>query len=258
MSPLLEARDLCKSFPVPGSKARHLVLRGISLVLDEGRSVGLVGESGSGKSTLGRLLLGLDRPDSGEVLYRGAPLAPYPSPEWRGLRRRMQPVYQDPSSVLDPRWTVRETLEEPLRIHQPGLSSTQRGDRVRDLLDQVGLDGATGARLPSELSGGQKQRVVIARALSLEPEILFADEPVSALDISVQAQILNLLLEIRSRRSLAMIFVSHNIDVVRHMTEETLVLQGGEIVERGPSRTVFETPAHPFTQALVKALPRLG
>jgi peptide/nickel transport system ATP-binding protein len=216
-----------------------------------------VGESGSGKSTLGRLLLGLERPDAGEVLFRGAPMPPCPSPAWRALRRKIQPVYQDPSAVLNPAWTIRDLLEEPLRIHQPGLARAARATAVLDLLDQVGLPAATLSRLPAELSGGQKQRVVIARALALEPELLFADEPVSALDLSVQAQILNLLLDLRARRRMAMLFVSHNIEVVRHMTDRTLVLDQGVFVEEGASREVFDHPVHPFTQALVRALPKL-
>jgi len=257
MSPLLEARGLCRSFPVPGRAERNEVLRGISLALEAGASLGLVGESGSGKSTLGRLLLGLDRPEAGTVHYRGEPMAPPGTPAWRRLRRRLQPVYQDPSAVLNPRWSIREILEEPLRIHQPELAAPPRRARVLELLDQVGLPAAVAGRLPAQLSGGQKQRVVIARALSLEPDLLFADEPVSALDVSVQAQILNLLLELRARRPMALLFVSHNIEVVRHMTERTLVLQGGVIVEEGPSDQLFRNPAHPFTAALVRAVPRL-
>ena len=256
MTPLLEARDLRKSFPVPGG-GRHEVLRGISLALEAGEALGLVGESGSGKSTLGRLLLGLDRPDAGLVRFRGESLPAPGSPAWRALRRRIQPIYQDPSAALNPRWSIREILEEPLRVHQPDLPAPRRRALALGLLDQVGLPAAVAGRLPSQLSGGQKQRVVIARALSLEPELLFADEPVSALDVSVQAQILNLLLELRARRPMAMLFVSHNIEVVRHMTARTLVLQGGVIVEEGPSDQVFRSPAHPFTAALVRAVPRL-
>jgi len=251
MTPLLEARGLGKAFE------GRPVLVDVSLSLEAGCSLGLVGESGSGKSTLGRILLGLDAPDSGTVLYRGEPLAPRPSPGWRALRRRVQPIYQDPAAVLNPLWTLQEILEEPLRIHNPELTREERRARVADLLDQVSLPGELSTRRPSELSGGQKQRVVIARALSLEPELLFADEPVSALDTSVQAQILNLLLDLRQRRNMAMIFVSHNIEVVRHMTERTLVLRDGRIVEEGPSRTVFDHPSHPFTRSLVAALPRL-
>ena len=252
MSPLLEARGLRRSFPVPGRAERNEVLRGVSLSLEAGASVGIVGESGSGKSTLGRLLLGLDRPDSGTVHYQGEPMPGPGTPAWRALRRRLQPIYQDPSAVLNPRWNIQEILEEPLRVQPP-----RRRARVLELLDQVGLPVAVAGRLPAQLSGGQKQRVVIARALSLEPDLLFADEPVSALDVSVQAQILNLLLELRTRRPMALLFVSHNIEVVRHMTGRTLVLQDGVIVEEGPSDELFRHPAHPFTAALVRAVPRL-
>lgn len=251
MSLLLEARDIVRTFQ------GRPVLAGVALALEEGRTLGLVGESGSGKTTLGRILMGLDRPDSGSVLYRGEPMPGAPSRPWRALRRRIQAIHQDPAAVLNPFWTVQEVLEEPFRIHQPRLPRPDRRTRILALLDQVGLPAAMASRRPAELSGGQKQRVVIARALSLEPELLFADEPVSALDTSVQAQILNLLLEVRRERGMAMVIVSHNIDVVRHMAERTLVLRDGRIVEEGPSQRLFDHPEHPFTRALVDALPRL-
>ncbi|BDU74244.1 ABC transporter ATP-binding protein [Mesoterricola silvestris] len=247
---LLEARAIRKAYQ------GRPVLAGVGLALGEGRTLGLVGESGSGKTTFGRILMGLERPDAGEVLYRGEPMPPAGSPAWRALRRRIQAVHQDPSAVLNPFWSIQEILEEPLRVQ--GLARAQRRARIPALLDQVGLPAAVAPRLPAELSGGQKQRVVIARALSLAPDLLFADEPVSALDTSVQAQILNLLLEIRRERAMAMVIVSHNIDVVRHMAERTLVLRDGIIVEEGPSQALFDHPEHPFTRALVGALPRLA
>ncbi len=247
---LLEARGVRKAYQ------GRPVLAGVALALEEGRTLGLVGESGSGKTTFGRILMGLERPDAGEVLYRGAPMPPPRTPAWRALRRKIQAVHQDPAAVLNPGWTVQEALEEPFRVH--GMSRAERRARIPALLDQVGLPGAVASRRPGELSGGQKQRVVIARALSLEPDLLFADEPVSALDTSVQAQILNLLMEVCRERGMAMVIVSHDIGVVRHMAERTLVLRDGAIVEEGPSQAVFDHPEHPFTRALVEALPRLG
>jgi oligopeptide/dipeptide ABC transporter ATP-binding protein len=255
--PLLEVRGLAKHFSVRargrGRRARTLrAVDDVSLTLAAGETLGLVGESGCGKSTLGRTVLGLLTPDAGEVLFDGRPLGG----DDPALRRTAQIVFQDPYTALPPKMRVGRILAEPLRIH--GLVGPRDvAGRVQQLLADVGLKPEHATALPHQLSGGQRQRVGIARALAVEPALIVADEAVSALDVSVQAQILNLLKELQQRRGIAFLFISHDLGVVRYMSHRIAVMYLGRIVELGPAAEVVERPLHPYTQALLAAVPRL-
>ncbi len=233
-------------------------LDGVSLGVEEGRTLGIVGESGSGKSTLGRVLLGLLRPTEGSVRFETQNLGELGAEPLRLLRRQMQLVFQDPYSSLHPRLKVGDAVREPLEVHRPELSALQRDERVLSLFEQVGLKREHLSRLPHEFSGGQRQRIVIARALAAEPKFVVADEPVSALDVSVQAQILNLLLELKERHRLTMAFISHDLKVVRRVCDDVVVLYLGRVVEQATAEKLFATPRHPYTRALLSAIPRLG
>lgn len=253
----LELREVTRSYRAPagfGRGRRLHAVRGVSLTVESGQAVGLVGESGCGKSTLARLAVGLERPDSGEVLLATGDGGRVAAGRRRRVSATVQLVPQDVGASLDPRLTVRASIAEPLAIHRRG-SARVRGERVDALLAEVGLDPSYGTRFPHQLSGGQRQRVVIARALALEPEVLVADEPVAALDVSVRAQVLDLLLEIRRRRSLALLLISHDLAVLRSATDRVDVMYLGRIVESGPTDTVIAAPAHPYTAALVAAFP---
>ncbi|GAC1486136.1 MAG: ATP-binding cassette domain-containing protein [Acetobacteraceae bacterium] len=223
---------------------------GVSLAVAAGRTLGVVGESGCGKSTTGRLALGLEWPDAGSVRFEGAPLPPVGSLAWRRLRARMQLVPQDPLGALDRRLTIAAQVREPLLIH--GRPSGP--DRVEALLDQVGLPPALGRRHPHALSGGQRQRAVLARALATEPALLVLDEPVSALDVSIQAGIVNLLQDLQAERGLAMLFISHDLKVVRQVSHQVAVMYLGRVVEQGDPEAIFSRPAHPYARALVSAI----
>jgi len=263
----VETRDLSKiyisrsirraSWPGSWSRGRSLqvALRGVDLQVMDGDVLGVVGESGSGKSTLARLLLALERPTSGEVYFRGQRVDDRSERERRAMRREMQIVFQDPMGSLDPRMSVRDIIEEPLRsLSVPG----DHGKRVAELLDAVGLPPDVGRNYPHQFSGGQRQRIAIARALAPSPSVLVADEAVSALDVSVRAQILNLLADLIERFSLTMIFISHDMGVVRYLCNRIVVLYQGCIVESGSAGEVFSGPAHPYTRSLLEAVPRLG
>ena len=226
----------------------------VSLALQPGRTLGIVGESGCGKSTTGRLALGLEPPDSGSVQFDGAPMPPAGSPAWRTMRRRLQLVPQDPLGALDRRLRVDRQIAEPLAIHGIG----ERRDRVAALLEDVGLRPDQAARVPHRLSGGQRQRVVLARALATDPDLLVCDEPVSALDVSIQAQIVNLLMTLQERRTIAMLFISHDLRIVRQVSHAVAVMYLGRIVEQGDPDDVFTGPAHPYTRALVGSIPGAG
>lgn len=260
MSALVAAEKLSKHF-----RPRHLFGRGrpvqavteISLSVARGEAVGLVGESGSGKSTIGRLMLGLLTPSGGRVVVDGTELGSAGAATLRRLRRRMQLVFQDPYSSLDPRRTVGTQIADGLAIHRLAPQGERRA-RVEALLSQVGLPPAHADRYPHEFSGGQRQRVGIARALATGPEFLVADEPVSALDVSVQAQVLALLADLRARLGLALLFISHDLPVVRSLCDRTVVLYLGRVMEEGPVADVFERPRHPYTKALLSASPSLG
>lgn len=253
---LAEARGLSKDFPVKGKKGA--LLHGVSQVdlqVYEGETLALVGESGCGKSTLGRLLLGLLPPTEGQVLFDGQDLAQCAPKELRALRRQMQMVFQDTAAALNPRWDVGEILAEPLRIHKlcpPGEYTA----RAEALLERVGLPRHLLGRYPHELSGGQRQRVGIARALAVEPRLVVCDEPVSALDVSVQAQMLNLLLDLQADEGLTYVLVSHDLSVVRHSAGRVCVMFLGRVCEIGPTEEVFTAPRHPYTKLLLAAVPR--
>ncbi|MFC0626404.1 ATP-binding cassette domain-containing protein [Kribbella deserti] len=234
------------------AKVVHAV-RGVSLEIKPGERFGIVGESGCGKSTLLRLLAGLDRPDSGEIFVSGTEISRLPERRLGFLREDLQMVFQDPMSSLDPRMRVRDIIAEPLVVQGHPAS----GERVRELLEAVGLPPDAGARYPHQFSGGQRQRISIARALAPRPRILVADEPVSALDVSVRAQVLNLITELVDSLNLTLIFVSHDLSVVRHVCDRVAVMHAGEVVETGTTGEVYTAPRHPYTRRLVSAIPTL-
>jgi peptide/nickel transport system ATP-binding protein len=251
-TPLLRLRDLRVHYT-----SRRVTVRavdGIDLEVQRGRTLGLVGESGCGKSTLGKAVVRLVKPTAGSIELDGSDLAPLDERSLRPWRRRMQMVFQDPYSSLNPRVDVHDWIEEPLRIHGRGTRA-ERGARVGDLLDRVGLPRTLARRYPSQLSGGQRQRVGIARALALEPELLVADEPTSALDVSIQAQVLALLAQIQAELGLTYLFISHNLGAVRQLADDIAVMYLGRLCEVGPARRILDEPAHPYTVALLSAAP---
>jgi ABC-type glutathione transport system ATPase component len=256
--PVLRMSGVTKEFRLGGMLRRtaHTAVRDVSLDVRRDEVLGLVGESGSGKSTLGRMAIGLIRPTSGGVTVLGRDILSMPRAELRAYRRRMQMVFQDSSNSLNPRMTLAELLEEPYRV-QGLYTPAERSARARAVADEVGLAREWMGRLPHEFSGGQRQRVSIARALALEPELIVADEPVSALDVSVQARVLNLLKDIQQARSLSMLFVSHDMAVVEFMCDRVAVLEQGAVVETGPVSRVLSDPAHDYTRTLLDAVPRL-
>jgi oligopeptide/dipeptide ABC transporter ATP-binding protein len=256
---LVEVRDLRKYYPIPrphpfAGRRYVKAVDGCSFGIREGEIFGLVGESGCGKSTTGRMAAGLEIPTAGSVNFSGFPVAGAGREEARVMRRSMQIVFQDPAGALNPRMRVGTILEEPLRIQRIG-NRDERRERVAEMLDLVGLDGSLLGRYPRELSGGQRQRVVIGAALMLDPRFLVADEPVSALDVSVQSQILNLLMELRGKLGLTMLFISHNLDVVRYVSDRVAVMYLGRIVETASVGDLFDSPLHPYTRALMSAIP---
>src|SRR6267143_3031919 len=250
-APLLDIQDLVKHYP---GRPPVRAVDGVALTIAAGQTLGLVGESGSGKSTVGRTVLRLQEPTAGRVLFEGEDVFALGPGPLRALRRRMQIVFQDPYSSLNPRMTVGRTLREPLEIHHLAAPA-QMEARVTALLDEVGLDAAFTGRYPHELSGGQRQRVGIARALSVEPRFIVCDEPVSALDVSVQAQVINLLQDLQRDRGLAYLFIAHDLSVVEHIADRVAVMYLGHIVELATARDLYREPLMPYTQALLSAVP---
>jgi oligopeptide transport system ATP-binding protein len=255
-APLLETRGLVKHFPMEGTREIVHAVDGVDLAVAKGETLGLVGESGCGKTTVGRLVLRLVEATAGELLLDGRDLARISTGELRRLRARMQIVFQDPFSSLNPRMTVQTLLERPMQLHL-NLSAAARAARVGDLLEKVGLQREHRSRYPHEFSGGQRQRIAVARALSVNPDFIVLDEPTSALDVSVQAQILNLLKQLQRDHGLTYLFISHNLSVVRHMSDRIAVMYLGQLVEVATRETLFTAPLHPYTRALISAIPAL-
>jgi peptide/nickel transport system ATP-binding protein len=265
MADVFEAIDVSRSFDVSKPWLQRVLSRSgrrslravddVSFSIPKGTTLSLVGESGCGKSTVARLAVGLYPPSSGEIRFEGAPLSSALAQP--ALRRRMNMIFQDPYASLNPRWRVRDIVAEPLRAFHM-LRGAAVGERVGALLTQVGLAPADGQKYPHEFSGGQRQRISIARALSSEPDFLVCDEPTSALDVSVQAQILNLMRELQSRLGLTYLFISHNLAVIRHMSDQLGVMYLGRIVEHGPGEAIFTSPRHPYTRLLLEAIPDLS
>lgn len=256
MTTLIETRNLSKYYPSRDGKTVVRAVNEVNLALGKGHTLGVVGESGCGKSTLARLMLRLIEPTSGEVLFNGENLLKLGSAAMRQRRREIQIVFQDPYASLDPRMSVSAIISEPLEIHGVG-TKTERNAKMLDLLDLVGLDRSSAAKYPHEFSGGQRQRIGIARAIALEPKLVVLDEPVSALDVSIQSQILNLLIDLKRRLNLSYVFISHDLSVVEHVSDEVAVMYLGRIVEYGKAESVLSAPLHPYTQALVSAIPEM-
>ena len=255
--PLLRVEDLAVTYPGSGGKAIRAV-RGVSFEVRKGLVVGLVGESGWGKRTVARCLVKLISPTAGRIIYGKNDITHLSPRQFMPWRKRIQMVFQDPYTSLNPRRTVAEILSEPFFIHEPTCRGAERRERIDTLLHQVGLDPAEHAnRFPSELSGGQRQRVGIARALAVKPELLICDEPVSALDVSVQAQIINLLKKLRRELGLTLLFIAHDLAVVENISDEVLVMRQGVLIERGPADQLYRNATHPYTRALMAAAPRL-
>jgi peptide/nickel transport system ATP-binding protein len=257
--PILEVKDLRVAYPGAGGLFRKappfVAVDGVSLRVGRGQTLGLVGESGCGKTTTGRAILRLIEPTGGSVRFLGRDFLALRGEELRQARRQIQVVFQDPYSSLNPRMTVGETLTEPMEVHGVGLDATERRDRAASLLREVGLNEDHLRRYPHEFSGGQRQRICIARALATEPSLVICDESVSALDVSVQAQVLNLLKDLQEKRGLAYIFISHDLSVVKFMSDTMIVMERGRVVEAGPADEVYAHPREAYTQRLIAAIP---
>ncbi len=256
---LLEARGLAKSYPVgrkllTRTRDVHHAVQDVDLTVHRGETVAVVGESGAGKSTLGRLVLRLVEPDAGSIVLDGIDVRALRRRRLRSLRKRMQMIFQDPYSSLDPRMVIEDAVAEPLLLHFD-LSARERHDRVLDLLARVGISEHQAERFPYEFSGGQLQRIAIARALAVEPDLIVCDEPVAALDTSIQAQVINLLHDLQEERGVAYLFISHDLSLVRLIADRVAVMYQGRIVEEGETRELFENPQHPYTRALLDVIP---
>jgi len=261
--PLISVQDLRTWFPVFGGVLRRKVgeikaVDGVSFDVEAGKTVGLVGESGSGKTTVGRTIVKLTPATSGRVLYEGRDVLPMTEGEFRPMRKDMQMIFQDPFGSLNPRMTILAILAEPLEIHFPQMTKEERRERVAELLRLVGLPADALGRYPHEFSGGQRQRIGIARALAVKPKFIVCDEPVSALDVSVQAQIVNLLQELQEQLGIAYLFIAHDLAVVKHVSDHVIVMHHGKIVESAPAEAIYGDPKHDYTKKLLSAVPRLA
>lgn len=270
---LLTVKNLVKHFDISGGLLDQLAiekgrivrrrttvkaLNDVSFSIMPRETLGVVGESGCGKSTLARAVLGLYPPNSGEIYYQGQRIDNLTAPKMLPYRKKMQMIFQDPYASLNPRMTVKKTLEEPVYFHNKSITSREVKDKVAEVMQQVGVDPEWSGRYPHEFSGGQRQRISIARALMVDPQFIVADEPVSALDVSIQAQILNLLMDAQEKRGLTYMFITHDLSVVEHISSRVAVMYLGIICELAPTGKLFESPLHPYTQALLSAIPELG
>jgi oligopeptide/dipeptide ABC transporter ATP-binding protein len=256
MSNILELSNVRKEFHTSSSKRPIVAVDNISLKLEKGKTLGIVGESGSGKSTLGRLMLRLIEPSAGEIEFDDVNLLNLKNTELRKMRSKMQMIFQDPMSSLNPRMSIRQLVSEPLEIHR-NLKASEQNAAVEEIITKVGLEKSALDKYPHEFSGGQRQRISIARAVINNPSLIVADEPVSALDVSIQSQILNLLMDLRNDLNLSFVFISHDLSVVRHIADEVAVMYLGNIVEIAPADQLFSNPQHPYTQALISAIPQV-
>ena len=260
LPPLLKLEGIIRDYVLPRFSlftppSRFRALDGLGFLVKDGTSFGIVGESGCGKSTLARTVMGLESPQSGAVYFQGKNVFRLKEKELLQVRRKMQMVFQDPYGSLDPRHTVGRSIAEPLSLFAKKPSSS-RSEMIVDVLEQVGMASTDARKYPHEFSGGQRQRIALARALITKPALIVADEPVSALDVSVQAQVLNLMLDLKDEHGLTYLFISHDLSIVRHMTSQVAVMYAGQIVEQGPTKAVFQLPGHPYTRALLDAMPR--
>jgi oligopeptide/dipeptide ABC transporter ATP-binding protein len=257
---LLEVQNLKKYFPVKGGILRRTVghvkaVDDVSFYVRPGETMGIVGESGSGKSTMGRTINRLIHPTEGKIFFQGKDITDLSRKQLRSTRREIQMVFQDPYASLNPRMTVQELVEEPLIVHQLGFSKDERRDKVKELLEKVGLSEEAMSRYPHEFSGGQRQRIGIARALSIRPKLIIADEPVSALDVSIQSQVINLLMDLQSDFGLSYLFIAHDLSVVKHISDRIAVMYLGRMAEIAPKSSLYKNPLHPYTQALLSSIP---
>jgi peptide/nickel transport system ATP-binding protein len=272
MSALIDIKNLYKRFPIHGDLLDQLsfkggklhlhreyvhAINGVNLKVEQGEALCVVGESGCGKSTVARTVMGLLTPSRGEIHYQQQRIDNLSASEMMPYRRRMQMIFQNPYASLNPRMTITQTLEEPIKFHQPQLSNRDMKEKVAEVMQSVGVDPSWGVRFPHEFSGGQRQRISIARALIVDPEFIVADEPISALDVSIQAQVLNLLMDAQEQRGLTYLFITHDLSVVEHFGTRVAVMYLGCVCEIASTHTLFDSPRHPYSQALLSAIPRL-
>lgn len=254
MSALLQVQHLTKYFDVANGGKLHAV-ENVSFSVKKGETLGIVGESGCGKSTLGRTILRLHEPTDGKIIYDGMDITSFNPSEMRQMRKYMQIIFQDPYASLDTRLTIRKIIEEPMKLHHAYKTQAEYDERVAQLMELVGLAGRMSNMYPHEFDGGRRQRVVIARALAMDPKFIVCDEPVSALDVSIQAQILNLMMELQKKLELTYIFISHDLSVIKHISNDVGVMYMGLMIEKAPKKAIFSKPLHPYTVALLSAIP---